>query len=274
MRFAERILTFERPKLMGVLNLTPDSFSDGGRYTQIDQALRHAVRMFEEGAELIDVGGESTRPGALAVELAEELDRVIPVVERIKRETDALISVDTSQPEVMLEAAQAGAHLINDVRALTRPGALAAARQTGLPVCLMHMQNQPQTMQKAPHYGQVVPEVMAYLRARIEACLAEGMSADQLLIDPGFGFGKQLDHNLALMRALPTLASLAPVVVGVSRKTMIGQLTGRDVHDRVQGSVVAALWAAQQPGVAILRVHDVAQTQDALRVWAALERSQ
>lgn len=269
MRFGDRVLDLSRPRIMGVLNVTPDSFSDGGRFTRIDAALRHAVRMFEEGADFIDVGGESTRPGALPVSLAEELDRVVPVIERLRRETDALISVDTSRPELMLEAAQAGAHLINDVRALTAPGALQAALATGLPVCLMHMQKQPQDMQADPSYQSVTHEVLHWLQLRKEECLAAGLAADQVLIDPGFGFGKTLAHNIALMQRLPEFASLGPVLVGVSRKTMIGQITGREVGDRMVGSVAAALWAAQQPGVGILRVHDVAATVDALAVWRA-----
>ncbi len=270
MRFRDREVDIESPKIMGVLNVTPDSFSDGGSFVRIDAALRHGVEMFEEGADFIDVGGESTRPGALPVSETEELDRVIPVVERLARETDALISVDTSSPLVMTEAYHAGAHLINDVRALTRPGALKAAVALGLPVCLMHMQKDPQSMQQDPRYDSVVEDVHYWLSLRQQECVAEGLAADQIFLDPGFGFGKSLQHNLELLRALPRFSALGPLLIGVSRKTMIGQITGRPVDQRMVGSVVAALWAAQHSGVAILRVHDVAATQDALTVWKAI----
>lgn len=260
-----------RPVVMGILNTTPDSFSDGGSYyaggaLDLDLALSRAEQMLREGAAIIDVGGESTRPGAAPVSGQEELERVVPVVEAISANLDAVISVDTSTPEVIAASAAAGAGMINDVRALERPGALEAAAATGLPVCLMHMQGQPGSMQRAPHYDDVVAEVGAYLLERMRACEAAGIARGRIILDPGFGFGKADEHHLALMRNLEELApSDIPLLVGVSRKSMIGRLLDREVHERLPGSLALAMLAAQR-GAKILRVHDVAATVDVLRM--------
>jgi dihydropteroate synthase len=257
---------------MGVINVTPDSFSDGGRFFDADTAVRQGLALAEEGAAFIDVGGESTRPGADPVGVEEELRRVMPVIERLVGATTAVISVDTSRPEVMRAAAAAGAGLINDVRALREPGALEAARVSGCAVCLMHMQGDPRTMQASPAYEDVVGEVRAFLAERVRACLAAGISADRLLLDPGFGFGKTLAHNLELLRHLPELGvDGLPLMVGLSRKSMVGKLTGRPPDERVHGSVALALIAARN-GARILRVHDVAPTVDALKIMEAVER--
>jgi dihydropteroate synthase len=258
------------PAVLGVLNVTPDSFSDGGRFVGRDAALRHARQMIGEGAVIIDIGGESTRPGAAPVSPQEELDRVIPVVEALAAECEVVISVDTSTANVMRAAAAAGAGLINDVRALQRPGALQAAVQSGLPVCLMHMQGEPGTMQQAPHYQNVVVEVARFLQERVAVCEQAGLPRSKLLLDPGFGFGKTDEHNLALLAALPALAKEGmPVLAGLSRKSMIGRLLGRQIDERLIGSVTLALLAAER-GARILRVHDVAETMDALRLLRAL----
>jgi dihydropteroate synthase len=255
---------------MGVLNVTPDSFSDGGRFESRDAALRHARRLIAEGAAIVDIGGESTRPGASAAAAARELDRVIPVVEVLRRETDAFISVDTSKPEVMRAAVEAGADIINDVRALQEPGALEAAAASGAGVCLMHMQGEPRTMQDAPHYDNVVEDVSAFLAARMRACRDAGIEAARLTIDPGFGFGKRVAHNLALLKQLSTFESLGvPVAVGLSRKSMLASLTGRAVEERLAGSVSLAAIAVLH-GARIVRAHDVAATVDAVRVAAAV----
>lgn len=275
MRFGKHSLDLSRPRLMGVLNTTPDSFSDGGDCYRdgrlsLSLALERARWMLGEGADLIDVGGESTRPGATPVSEQEELDRVVPVVEALVNELDAPVSVDTSSPAVMREAAAAGACLINDVRALQREGALAAAYETGLPVCLMHMQGTPETMQEAPDYADPVEEVKRFLRARVAACREAGLPAERLLLDPGFGFGKTLAHNLDLLRRLNEFAALGqPVLVGLSRKSMLGKLLGREVGERLPGSLALAMAAAQR-GAAIVRVHDVAATRDVLAVLEAL----
>ncbi|MFN2328862.1 MAG: dihydropteroate synthase [Chromatocurvus sp.] len=261
---------------MGVLNTTPDSFSDGGHIYRdgrldVTAALAAASAMVDAGAGVIDVGGESTRPGAEPVSEQVEMDRVLPVVERLAASVDAIISVDTSSPSVMREAAALGAGLLNDVRALTRDGALEAARDTGLPICLMHMQGSPTTMQAAPRYDDVVDEVLVYLRARVAACEAAGILRDRLLLDPGFGFGKSVAHNLRLLAHLPRLAGEGlPLLIGLSRKSLIGALTGREVDERMPASVALALLAVQR-GASIVRVHDVAATADALAMWAALE---
>ena len=256
---------------MGVLNVTPDSFSDGGRYRSVPAAVAHGVRMAEEGAALIDVGGESTRPGAEWVGVEEELRRVIPVIEGLRAASGAVISVDTSKPEVMRAARAAGAGLINDVRALRAPGALEAAAASDCAVCLMHMQGEPGTMQLAPSYTDVVGEVRAFLAARVAACRAAGLTAGRLAVDPGFGFGKTLAHNLALLRHLGELASDGvPVLVGLSRKSMLGTLTDRAPGERVHGSVALAVIATLR-GARIVRAHDVAATVDALKVVAAVE---
>ena len=255
---------------MGIVNVTPDSFSDGGRFLDKSGAIAHALRLRDEGADLVDVGGESTRPGADPVELAEELDRVIPVVEALAREGVA-VSVDTMKPEVMRAAIAAGCAVVNDVNAFLAAGALEAVAASPVGVVAMHMQGTPRTMQQAPHYDDVVAEVGAFLRARAQALEAAGVAPGRIALDPGFGFGKTLEHNKRLFRGLPALASIGyPLLVGVSRKRMIADLTGgRDVHERTAGSVAAALLAAQN-GASLLRVHDVRETVDALKVWAAL----
>jgi len=267
---AGRKLNLDRPRLMGILNVTPDSFSDGGRFLSTQKAVSHALHMQESGADLIDVGGESTRPGAQDVSGQEELDRVIPVIESIVAQTDIPVSVDTSKPEVMREAARAGACMINDVYALRRPGALEMAAQLGLPVCLMHMQGEPRSMQQAPHYEDVVAEVEVFLLERAAACEAAGLQRTNILLDPGFGFGKRLDHNLALFRALPRLAARGfPLLVGLSRKSMLDQLTGRAIDERLAGSLTLAVLAARA-GASVIRVHDVAETRDAVDVMTAI----
>lgn len=255
---------------MGILNVTPDSFSDGGRFTSVDSVVREAERMVEAGADLLDVGGESTRPGAAPVGLDEELTRVIPVIERIAAALDVTVSVDTSKPDVMREAVRAGAGMINDVMALRAPGALEAAAQLAAPVCLMHMQGEPRTMQTAPKYDDVVADIANYLVARAAACEAAGIRRDRILLDPGFGFGKTLAHNLALLRGLERFGALGyPLLVGLSRKSMLGAMTGRPVEDRLAVSVSAALIAVQR-GAHIVRVHDVRETVDALQLWQSL----
>ena len=255
---------------MGVLNVTPDSFSDAGRFASLDRAVEHGLRMAAEGAALIDVGGESTRPGAQPVTAEEELLRVLPVIEQLRRSTTAVISIDTSKPELMRAAAAAGVGFINDVRALREPGALEAAAASGCGLCLMHMQGEPRTMQVAPHYRDVVSEVRAFLSARVAACRSAGIDAARLTVDPGFGFGKNLEHNLTLLRHLPELAAGGPpVLVGLSRKSTVGKLTGREPDERVYGSVALAVIAALK-GARIIRAHDVAATVDALKVAAAV----
>ncbi len=269
---AGRLLDLTRPRVMGILNLTPDSFSDGGRFVSIDTALDHARRMVREGADIIDLGGESTRPGAGEVSAAEEIERVVPVIERLAAELPVPLSVDTSKPEVMRAAVAAGAGMINDVRALRAPGALTAAARLGVPVCLMHMQGEPRTMQAAPQYADVVAEVSAFLVARGQDCVEAGIPRSRLVLDPGFGFGKTLAHNLELLRRLAELAALRlPLLVGISRKSMIGALLGgAPVDGRLFGSLAGAL-VAMQRGARILRVHDVGPTVEALRVaWAAM----
>ncbi len=258
---------------MGVLNVTPDSFSDGGDYATPDAALARAQQMVEEGAAIIDVGGESTRPGAQPVPEAQELERVLPVIERIRSTLDCVISIDTQKPGVMRAACAAGAELINDVTALRAPGALEAARDGGAAVCLMHMQGEPRTMQQAPRYGDVVREVREFLEQRVAACVAAGIGRDRLVLDPGFGFGKTLEHNLQLLGAVTELAELGlPVLIGVSRKSMFGALLGRPVGERTAGAVAAAALAAWQ-GARIVRTHDVRATMDALKVTAAAQNA-
>jgi dihydropteroate synthase len=264
------LLRLRRPLLMGIVNITPDSFHDGGKFAATGDAIAQARRLIEEGADLLDLGGESTRPGAAPVTAEEELRRVLPVLEAV-RALGVPVSIDTRQPAVMRAVLAAGAAMINDVNALRASGAVEAISETDASVCLMHMQGEPRTMQQAPRYADVVGEVTAFLAARIDVCVAAGIDRGRIVVDPGFGFGKRLEDNLALARALPELAKLAPVLVGFSRKSMIGALTGRAATgDRLAGSVSAALWAAWR-GAAILRVHDVAATRDALAVWRQLE---
>ena len=262
-------LSSDRCQVMGILNVTPDSFSDGGRYIQVRDAVEQGLRLVAEGADVIDVGGESTRPGATPVSVMEEIDRVVPVIEALCKAVSVPISVDTSKPEVMRPAVAAGACMINDVRALRLPGALEAAAALGVPVCLMHMQGEPATMQCNAHYGSdVVGEVMAFLAQRLAACRGAGLDEQKLMIDPGFGFGKELPHNLSLLAGLDRLKTLnRPILVGVSRKSMLGQILGqRPAAGRQTASVAAALWAVAH-GAAMIRVHDVAPTVDALQVW-------
>ena len=269
-----RVLDLAHTHVMGILNATPDSFSDGGRYSQLDAALRHAQEMVAAGATLIDVGGESTRPGARPVSPAEEVDRVAPVVELIARELDVIISVDTSTPEVIVESARLGAGLINDVRSLRRPGALEAAAATGLPVCLMHMLGEPGDMQDNPHYQDLVGEVSVFLADRMERCEAAGILKDRIILDPGFGFAKTLEHNLSLFRHMEALHALGrPLLVGVSRKSMIGAVLGRPVGERLIGGLALAALAMTK-GARILRVHDVAETADVVRMIAAVEAAE
>jgi dihydropteroate synthase len=270
LRCKDILVDLSRPAVMGVLNVTPDSFSDGGRFLDTEAAVRHGLTLAEQGAAFIDVGGESTRPGAAPVGVEEELRRVIPVIERLRGASGALISIDTSKPEVMRAAAAAGAALINDVRALREPGALAAARDSGCGVCLMHMRGEPRTMQLEPVYADVVSEVRAFLEERVAACRAAGIETQRLAVDPGFGFGKTLEHNLTLLRQLGELGAAGrPLAVGLSRKSMVGKLTGRPEGERVLGSVVLAVIAALA-GASIVRAHDVAATVEALKVVTAV----
>ncbi|MCR3908849.1 dihydropteroate synthase [Aeromonas hydrophila] len=264
-------LSLERPHVMGILNVTPDSFSDGGHFNQLERAMTHARQMVAEGATLIDIGGESTRPGAPDVSEQEELDRVIPVVERMVAELEVMISLDTSKAAVMREGCAAGAHLINDVRALLEPGALAAAAVANVPVCLMHMQGQPRTMQAEPHYDDLLGEVRAFFDERLAACLAAGIEREQLLLDPGYGFGKTLAHNYQLLAQQEKLLDYQlPLLVGMSRKSMIGNLLGCPVDERLAGSLACALIGMQR-GARIIRVHDVRATMDALRTgWMVM----
>jgi dihydropteroate synthase len=259
----------DRPRVMGILNVTPDSFSDGGRFVDLDVAIAHGVRLHEEGADLVDVGGESTRPGAAPVSLEEELRRVIPVVKALAARGIA-ISVDTMKPGVMRAAIDAGASMINDVNAFRAEGAIEAVAAAPVDVCVMHIQGTPTSMQSDPRYDDVVAEVSAYLRDRARALEAAGVARERIVIDPGFGFGKTLEHNIALFRALPALASMGyAVLVGLSRKKSIGDITGRPANERTAGSVAAALLAVQN-GANFARVHDVKETVDAIKIWLAL----
>jgi dihydropteroate synthase len=265
-----RVLDLAHPHVMGILNVTPDSFSDGGRYSVLDAALFHAQAMVRAGASLIDVGGESTRPGAAPVSPVEEMERVAPVVERIVAELDVVVSVDTSTPTLMRECGRLGAGLINDVRSLQREGALQAAAESGMAVCLMHMHGEPQTMQDNPLYDDLLLDVMGFLRERQLVCVQAGIARDKLLVDPGFGFAKTLEHNLSLFRQMERLHELgSPLLVGVSRKSMIGKVLGRDVEDRLPGSLALAALAVAK-GAHIIRVHDVAETVDVVRMIDAV----
>ena len=273
MNFAGRELDMSRCHVMGILNVTPDSFSDGGQFDRPDAALARARQMVADGATFIDIGGESTRPGATPVSVQEELDRVCPVVEAAARELDVVISVDTSAPEVMAETAKLGAGLINDVRALQRDGAPEVAAQAGIPVCIMHIQGEPDTMQDRPEYRNVRREVSAFLTERIRIAERAGIRPDNILLDPGFGFGKSLEHNLQLLASLEQMHILGhPLLVGVSRKSMLGHITGREVNERLPASLAAATIAAMK-GASIIRVHDVRETVDAVRVAAAVKEA-
>jgi dihydropteroate synthase len=264
-------LTLERPLIMGVVNVTPDSFSDGGRFFGAQQAVEHARILIEEGADILDIGGDSSRPGAEPVGLDEELRRVMPVLEKLAG-LPVPVSVDTCKPEVMRRAIAAGAAMVNDINALREPGTLEAAAESQAAVCLMHMQGKPRTMQQDPHYDDVVSEVAEFLARRVDAALQAGIARERIVIDPGFGFGKKTGHNLELLRSLPRIAGLGqPVLVGLSRKSLFGKITGKPVADRVSASVAAALLAAER-GAALVRVHDVAATRDALLVLNAIER--
>ena len=266
-----RVLVLDRVRVMGIVNVTPDSFSDGGEHATLEAAVGHGMRLAEEGADILDIGGESTRPGADEVGVDEELRRVVPVIERLARQTDVPISIDTSKPEVMRAAIAAGAGMINDVYALRREGALDAAAELGVPVVLMHMQGEPRSMQAAPQYGDVVAEVHRFLAERIFATEMAGLAKKKIIVDPGFGFGKNREHNLMLLAQLERFAELGvPLLAGLSRKKTIGDITGREAaRDRVFGSVAAHVIAAQR-GAKLVRVHDVAATVDALKVWNAV----
>ena len=266
MQFGKYFIDLSQPQVMGILNVTPDSFSDGGKHTNVSQALDHALRMIDEGATFIDIGGESTRPGAPDVSLQEELDRTIPIIEAVAKNTPCVISIDTSKADVMREAVKAGAGLINDVRALQEPGALQVAAEAQVPVCLMHMQGQPRTMQQSPEYDDVVNDVGQFLLARTKVCEEAGIAKDKILFDPGYGFGKSLEHNYTLVKHLPSLMKLGyPVLVGMSRKSMIGNLLNRKVDERLAGSISLATIVAQM-GAHIIRVHDVKETADAVNI--------
>ena len=267
----DRLLDLSQPCVMGVLNVTPDSFADGGRYAGAAAAVERGVEMAGEGAAIIDVGGESTRPGAADVDVDEELARVVPVIEQLVVRVAVPISVDTSKPEVMRAAIAAGASLVNDVKALQAPGALEAVAGTGAAVCLMHMQGEPRTMQVAPSYADVVADVKRFLATRVEACLAAGIGRERICVDPGIGFGKSAEHNLALLAAIDRLAEPGlPVLIGVSRKSLVGIITGRPPEGRLAGSVAFAALAVMG-GAAIIRAHDVAETLDAVKVASALK---
>lgn len=276
---AGRVLDLSRPRVMGILNITPDSFSDGGAFfsgskVALEKALQRAARMVAEGADIIDIGGESTRPGAVPVSTQTEMDRVLPVIELLARELDVVLSVDTSSPEVMLAAAARGVGFINDVRALQRFDAISTVAATGLPVCLMHMHGEPHSMQIDPRYGDVVAEVRGFLAQRIEACTKLGVARRNIVIDPGFGFGKTIQHNLQLLNRLEQLLALdCPILVGLSRKSLIGAVLKRPVEERLAGSLALAALAAQR-GAVIFRVHDVRETRDVVRLCAAVTKEQ
>ncbi|MDO4431345.1 MAG: dihydropteroate synthase [Lonepinella koalarum] len=269
-----KVLDLSQPQIMGILNVTPDSFSDSGRFFQFDHALRQVEKMLNEGASIIDIGGESTRPMAEAVSEQEELDRVLPLVEAVAKRFDCWISVDTSKAAVMYESAKLGMDLINDIRALQEPKALQTAVELGLPVCLMHMQGQPRTMQQNPQYENVVYEVLEFLQNRTAFCLQAGIKSHNIIWDLGFGFGKTVQHNYKLLQQTAIFAAQGyPILAGISRKSMIGAVLDKRVEERLIGSVAAALLAAQN-GATILRVHDVAETADALKIWQAMMNSQ
>ena len=266
-----KTLDLSTPKIMGILNFTPDSFSDSGKFFQLDKALFQVETMLKQGASIIDIGGESTRPMAEEVTLEEELDRVVPLVEAVRKRFDCWISVDSSKAQVMQEAAKVGMDLINDIRALQEPDALQTAVRLALPVCIMHMQGQPQTMQLNPHYDDVVADVLKFMQQRTEQCLASGIKKENLIWDPGFCFGKSVQHNYCLLQQFAVFCEQGfPVLAGISRKSMIGAVLDKPVEQRTVGSVAAALIAAMK-GASILRVHDVAETADALKIWLATQ---
>ena len=266
-----KTLDLSTPKIMGILNFTPDSFSDSGKFFQLDKALFQVERMLNQGASIIDIGGESTRPMAEEVTLEEELERVVPLVEAVRKRFDCWISVDSSKARVMQEAAKVGMDLINDIRALQEPDALQTAVRLALPVCIMHMQGQPRTMQLNPHYDDVVADVLKFMQQRTEQCLASGIKKENLIWDPGFCFGKSVQHNYCLLQQFAVFCEQGfPVLAGISRKSMIGAVLDKPVEQRTVGSVAAALIAAMK-GASILRVHDVAETADALKIWLATQ---
>ena len=280
MKFAEKIVDLNIPAVMGILNVTPDSFSDGGELLlgsgrpDLDKSLQRVELMQAAGAAFVDIGGESTRPGAIAISLAEEMDRVLPLIEKINKNIEIVISVDTSSPELMLEAAKAGAGLINDVRALQKPGALEAMSELNLPVCLMHMQGEPASMQDAPSYTQLIDEILQFLNDRITACENSGMDKSQIIIDPGFGFGKTFEHNLEILRRLEDFKSLKlPLLIGLSRKGMLGLITGKSPKERLAAGISAAVIGLMQ-GADIIRTHDVAETVDAVKVYSAVKANE
>ena len=266
-------LDLSTPCVMGIVNVTPDSFSDGGKFVATNLAVEHALKLAEEGADILDIGGESTRPNATPVSLQAEFDRVIPVIEALVKQFNIPISIDTYKPQVMQAAIAAGASMVNDVRALQEDGALEVVAKSNVGVCLMHMQGTPQTMQQNPHYDDVVNDVKAFLAARLQASIYAGMSANRILLDPGFGFGKTREHNITLLQNLESFADLGqPLLVGLSRKSVLGQVTGNDVDARLYASIAASVLAAQK-GAKILRVHDVKATVEALKVVAALQET-
>ena len=269
LNFSGNIIDLSTPRVMGIVNLTPDSFSDGGRFNRFDDAIRRVQQMVSDGAAIIDIGGESTRPGATAVSVDDELDRVIPVIEALVNEIDVPISIDTSKPEVMVAAVNAGAGMINDVCALQADGALEQAASLQVPVCLMHMQGEPRTMQNSPSYQNVIEEVYSFFEQRIDSCVAAGIARDVIVVDPGFGFGKTLGHNLELLNRLSRFRDLGlPVLVGISRKSMIAQITHREVDKRLAGGLAAATLATWL-GASIIRTHDVKETVDAVAIAVA-----
>ena len=268
-----KTLDLSTPKIMGILNFTPDSFSDSGKFFQLDKALFQVETMLKQGASIIDIGGESTRPMAEEVTLEEELDRVVPLVEAVRKRFDCWISVDSSKAQVMQEAAKVGMDLINDIRALQEPDALQTAVRLALPVCIMHMQGQPRTMQLNPHYDDVVADILKFMQQRTEQCLASGIKKENLIWDPGFGFGKSVQHNYCLLQQFAVFCEQGfPVLAGISRKSMIGAVLDKPVEQRTVGSVAAALIAAMK-GASILRVHDVGETADALKIWLATQNA-
>lgn len=267
LKSGDKLLSLETPKIMGIVNVTPDSFSDGGQFAAFERACRHVDDMIANGVDIIDIGGESTRPGAVDVDLTTELERVVPLISYVAEHHDVWISIDTSKAKVMQEAVAAGAHLINDVRALQAEGALECAAKLKVPVCLMHMQGQPRTMQASPQYQNVVKDVSQFFEQRVQVCVDAGIAREQLIIDPGFGFGKTLEHNYQMLAQLDQFAQLnLPLLAGLSRKSMFGQLLNREVEERMPASIAGALLCMQN-GAHIIRVHDVKETVDVLKVW-------